>query len=377
MIVKSTRTTWVGSALAFALGGAVLVVPIAGAQDPAESTAPQCETVVTGGSFNWGLKESFRKYIKGPIARGDWTIKGNVTESDPQDQRGKDFYFQYEIDPAKSSIKLDEQGNVTSAKLHTKESQVVFEGHKGALYSNFQSPYIEASGNKIQGGAGYTGYYVEGQSMVDYRPEHRTEENKVTGADVFSEGKGAWKVNGDTVTLNATDMTYVPKKGTDPNKGLVEGVDILFMGMYSEDYKPELDDINLSLTTEQKCTTPEPSATTESTTEKPSESSSTETTSAQPSEKPSESTTTPTTTPSQPSSTPTQTEDPDKKPDKDPNKDQGSSLMTKLGSVWNYVLGGVGILGMFGIIGHALNMAGIFDGLQKQVINFLRQFNLR
>ena len=380
MTVKSTRTTFGASVIALALGGTALVVPTAGAQNAEESTAPQCETVVTGGTFNWGLKESFRSYIQGPIARGGWATKGDVKESDPENPKAKDFQFQYEIDPAKSTIEIDDEGNVTSADLHTKDSEVIFEGHHGALYSNFQSPYVEVTGNDVQGGAGYEGYYVEGKPMTQYTPEDRTDENKRTGADVFSKGDGEWQVNGDTITLDATNMTYVPKPGTDPDKSIVEGVDILFMGIYSAEYKPELDDINISLTTEEKCVTPESTTSEEPTSEDPTseEPTSEEPTSEEPtSEKPAK----PTASTSKPAETtsaePTKTEAPDEDEEQNKDEEQGSSLMTKFGSVWNYVLGGLGILGMFGIIGHALNVAGVFGGIQKQFNKFLRQFNLR
>ncbi|SQI24574.1 HtaA domain-containing protein [Corynebacterium jeikeium] len=333
MSIKSTRNVMLGTVMTFALGTAALSVPVASAQDGASQAQPECKTVITGGTFNWGLKESFRSYILGNIAKGSWETKGEVKESDPANKKSKDFQFQFQVDPSVSSIEVDSEGNVTKAEIGTKPSDVVFEGHHGALYSNFKSPYITAEGASIQGGASYEGYYVPGKHMTQYTPEDRIEKNKVSGRDVFSKGNGDWKVNGDTVTLDASSMTYVPKPGTDGDKNIVEGVDVLFMGIYSADYKPELDDINVSLTTEKKCESPgEPN--------------------------------------DEGGSGPDNPDNPD-------DQGQGQGSLGKFGKVWNYILGTVGILGMLAIIGHAINVSGALDGIHKKIDEFLRHHNLR
>ena len=36
---------------------------------------------VTGATLQWGVKQSFRNYISGPIAHGHWTVSGNVTDA--------------------------------------------------------------------------------------------------------------------------------------------------------------------------------------------------------------------------------------------------------------------------------------------------------
>jgi hypothetical protein len=38
---------------------------------------------VTSATLDWGIKQSFRSYIKSPIAKGTWTIAGNVTDTTP------------------------------------------------------------------------------------------------------------------------------------------------------------------------------------------------------------------------------------------------------------------------------------------------------
>ena len=350
MSIKSTRNAMLGTVMSFALGTAALSVPVASAQEGASQAKPECKTVITGGTFNWGLKESFRSYILGRIAQGSWETKGEVKESDPANKKSKDFQFQFQVDPSVSSIEVDSEGNVTKAEIGTKPSDVVFEGHHGALYSNFKSPYITAEGASIQGGASYEGYYVPGKHMTEYTPEDRIEENKVSGRDVFSKGHGNWKVDGDTVTLDASSMTYVPKPGTDGDKNIVEGVDVLFMGIYSADYKPELDDINVSLTTEKKCATPgEPNPDDEGGSGPDN--------------------------PSNPDN-PDNSNNPDN-PDNPDDQGQGQGSLGKFGKVWNYILGTVGILGMLAIIGHAINVSGALDGIHKKIDEFLRHHNLR
>ncbi|MFC4858318.1 HtaA domain-containing protein [Actinophytocola glycyrrhizae] len=51
--------------------------------DPSEPSTPvDPGTGVTGARLEWGLKESFRNYISGPIAHGSWTLQG-VTGNGP------------------------------------------------------------------------------------------------------------------------------------------------------------------------------------------------------------------------------------------------------------------------------------------------------
>ena len=69
MTFKSLRTTLTAGALTLALGSSALMVPSAAAEEKQGSLPAQCKTLVTGGTFNWGVKRSFRQYIQG-ISRG-------------------------------------------------------------------------------------------------------------------------------------------------------------------------------------------------------------------------------------------------------------------------------------------------------------------
>jgi hypothetical protein len=55
-----------------------------GPTEPTEPTEPPVEpgAGVTGARLEWGLKETFRNYIRGPIAHGSWTLDG-VTGGGP------------------------------------------------------------------------------------------------------------------------------------------------------------------------------------------------------------------------------------------------------------------------------------------------------
>lgn len=59
---------------AVALTAALLAAPLAG-------SAPACD--VTGGGFDWGFKESFRAYLSGSIANGEWTTEGGIGYETP------------------------------------------------------------------------------------------------------------------------------------------------------------------------------------------------------------------------------------------------------------------------------------------------------
>lgn len=146
----------------FAVAAATLVVPFAqpAFSDEAAKPAEKCSITVESGTLDWGVKQSFRRYISGGIANGQWTTTGAVTEHG-ENKKGKDFFFQFQVDPAKSTITFDESGNVTAADIRTQDAAVDFEGHKGALASHIGSPYLTTTGTDAKIGINYRGYYVK------------------------------------------------------------------------------------------------------------------------------------------------------------------------------------------------------------------------
>ncbi|ERS40031.1 MULTISPECIES: HtaA domain-containing protein [Corynebacterium] len=239
------------------IGGAL--TPAAYAQDAQGNAANTCQNPgveIVDGKIHWGIKESFRKYINGPIAKGNWNIQGAVTQDseDKQKQRAADFKFHFDVDPSKSAIELDKEGNVLSSNIQTQDSTLIFEGHKGALYTQMQSPYIKTEGQNVQAGTGYVGYHVPGKGMTEYTPEDRTEENKKTGTGEFAAGTTAGWTNGNNkLTLSGTNMRYKTQPGTNSDTGAIEGVDVIFMGIYNDNYNPEIDDVNVELNVKNTC----------------------------------------------------------------------------------------------------------------------------
>lgn len=65
-------------AASLALGGAAH----AASADAAEPSTPAACDVV-GGDLSWGFKESFRAYISGSIAEGEWAVSGGATYETP------------------------------------------------------------------------------------------------------------------------------------------------------------------------------------------------------------------------------------------------------------------------------------------------------
>lgn len=149
----------VSSSLALALTASALTVPAAFAADAPPTCAPPgqtLETRIVSGTVNWGgIKESFRNYITGPIARGGgWTTSGAVTQ-DEGNKGGADFQFHFEVDPSASSVSLGEDGTVTKADIRTKDSTLEFEGHHGALYTKMLSPYVLTEAGQAKAGTSY------------------------------------------------------------------------------------------------------------------------------------------------------------------------------------------------------------------------------
>src|SRR5699024_12359984 len=62
--------------LALSVTGAVAAIPAVAAPSPVDAT-------VTDASLTWGVKESFRNYVTGPIAGGQVTPIGTTTGTGP------------------------------------------------------------------------------------------------------------------------------------------------------------------------------------------------------------------------------------------------------------------------------------------------------
>jgi hypothetical protein len=93
------------------------------------AAAAACQ--VTDAQLTWGFKESFRAYVTGTIANGDWTTSGNAGYTTPS------FHWAAgggSVDPASGTGQVGFSGAVR------------FTGHKGAMDTTIANPVIRWGG---------------------------------------------------------------------------------------------------------------------------------------------------------------------------------------------------------------------------------------
>jgi hypothetical protein len=120
----SLRSRAVSCALgALALAAtSVVVVPA-----PAQAAGPATTSCsIEAGTLQWGFKESFRAYIDGSIANGEWTTSDGAGYSTPEFSFDQQFG---EIDSA-AQARLRFQGTVR------------FTGHDGLLDTTIANPIV-------------------------------------------------------------------------------------------------------------------------------------------------------------------------------------------------------------------------------------------
>ncbi|GAB4003742.1 HtaA domain-containing protein [Glycomyces albus] len=135
--------------------------------------APAGADEAAGGRLDWGVKESFRNYITGPIAQGE------VNTGDGASTVGGAYRFHSatgEYDPEAGTASLSYSG------------WVHFWGHDGELDVTFANPSIEYSGS-----SGTLYVYVNGT---------RTDMAALSGPDI-SARSGTVSVEGASATLTA------------------------------------------------------------------------------------------------------------------------------------------------------------------------------
>ncbi|MHA6670103.1 HtaA domain-containing protein [Homoserinimonas sp. A447] len=110
------------AAPALVLGSAVTAT----ATDAPVPTAASC--AVDDATITWGFKESFRSYISGAIANGQWAVSGGAEYETP------DFRF------GGGSGLLDRSAGVGSVEF---PGAVTFTGHGGILNTTIEKPVIE------------------------------------------------------------------------------------------------------------------------------------------------------------------------------------------------------------------------------------------
>lgn len=123
----------VTASAAAALTVTALLIPATAQAAPQQAaTATNSTCAVTGGDLKWGVKESFRSYISGTIANGNWEVSDGASYETPlfgwSDATG-------EIDA--------ETGEGTVSFVGT----LHFSGHEGVLNLVLKNPTIELNGD--------------------------------------------------------------------------------------------------------------------------------------------------------------------------------------------------------------------------------------
>ena len=193
MTLTGSRRLAVALSSTALMGLSALAVPgAAGAAevdcDPADVTYS-----VTGGSIKWGVKESFRSYLAGPIAHGGWNLTGTTFEGS---ERGADGQFVWPIAEGAGTVGADGSASASgtgSVRMH---------GHSEVLDTTLSNPTVVING-------------TDGEIKVDYKakkPEAFTptapfvwvEGTQATGATFSLDAAQDFQQSG-TVTVTTTD----------------------------------------------------------------------------------------------------------------------------------------------------------------------------
>ena len=123
---------------------AFLPPPLAHAQSVAT------HRTVTAGTMNWGVRESFRKYVETGVAKGSISTSGGATNS------GSGFTFPLES----AAISSSASGQINfSGEVH-------FYGHNGALDMRLRNPIIVVNGTQAELRVDYASRKYEGMDKT-------------------------------------------------------------------------------------------------------------------------------------------------------------------------------------------------------------------
>jgi len=97
-------------------------------------TAHAAQTPISGATLDWGVKESFRNYVVGPIAHGTVSTSNGASQN-------ADGTFRFTA----GTGTFDDAGNLTAI---TFAGTVSFDGHDGALDFDLSNPRVELNGTQ-------------------------------------------------------------------------------------------------------------------------------------------------------------------------------------------------------------------------------------
>ena len=126
-----------------------LVLAAALAASPAASLAAETCTV-DDATMTWGFKESFRSYISGTIANGEWTVSDGATYETP--------YFGFS---GGTGTFTDGAGSVSF------EGAIEFTGHGGILDTTVSNPRLRFDGEEAVLYLDISGTTQEGEPVDD------------------------------------------------------------------------------------------------------------------------------------------------------------------------------------------------------------------
>jgi len=91
------------------------------------------ECAVVESEITWGFKESFRSYISGAIALGQWTTSGDVSYETPA----------FSFSGGEGTIASDRRSGSVAF-----EGELLFEGHGGILRTSLANPSLMLDGHR-------------------------------------------------------------------------------------------------------------------------------------------------------------------------------------------------------------------------------------
>ncbi|ONK14831.1 HtaA domain-containing protein [Streptomyces sp. MP131-18] len=140
MTLTRPRPVRRGGLLLAAATATVLGVTSFGGQALADDTAPAAPIGLTDGTLDWGVKESFRRYLTGPIAGGSATTTDGARTNEDGSYRFTGGTGTY--DPAVHAVDTAFDGSVHfeghhgELDLKLSEFRVVTEGESGAILAD-------------------------------------------------------------------------------------------------------------------------------------------------------------------------------------------------------------------------------------------------
>lgn len=128
-------TAKLGATVGFATLGLVLggAAPALAAPALTETTTVEADCTVSNAELRWGLKESFRNYISGSIANGEWTTENGAGYETP--------HFTWSAGEGRFAPDLSTGGLSFTGDVH-------FTGHDGLMRLDIANPEIVFTGTE-------------------------------------------------------------------------------------------------------------------------------------------------------------------------------------------------------------------------------------